>query len=237
MHLNKVKFLATLNLLGLLLLTLALYQNYDSNGLIYLIANGESDLIQAKLQSYQTFQMYMVIFGLVLVEVIIGIIPSVVLYPFAGLLIGSYHAIFVILLGNFIGNVVNYWQGKFIASAFLKQKKNKEYIEKLQTDGAKALFLLRLNPITSFDSISYLAGALNMPFKTFCLVTNIALLPIIILGTIFGNEMLNGYRFGYELLIIITFIYLGLLIRKTKVISKIRNARKLRTKKRSQSNT
>ena len=220
-------------MLALLLMSVALYQNYESGGLIYLIANNQTELLQLKLAQYQTAEMYLVILGLVLVEVIIGIIPSVVLYSFSGFLLGSVNAILIIFIGNFLGNLVNFYQGKIIAGAFINSSKHKKHLSRLSEEGAKALFLLRLNPITSIDSLSYLAGAVNMRLKSFLLATNLGVAPLIVFGTIFGSRALNGYRFGYEMFIIFTFVYFGYILRKSQIISKIRAARKSRKKKRS----
>lgn len=237
MHFTKVKFIATLNLLGLMLVSLALFQNYESGGLIYMLANNETEQVQQYLATYKTFEMYLVVLGLVLVEVIVGIVPAVILYSFAGFLLGNYTAIIIIFLGNFIGNLINYYQGKIIASAFLSKTRHKRHLDKLSNEGAKALFLLRLNPLTSIDSLSYLAGAINMNVKSFLLATNLGVAPLIVLGTLFGSSALNGYRFGYELFIIITFVYLGYVIRKNHLIRKIKTAHKKRKMRRSRSNT
>ena len=58
-----------------MLVSLVLYQNYESGGLIYTIANNQTDQVQAYLASYQTFEMPCDI-GACFSGVIIGIIPG-----------------------------------------------------------------------------------------------------------------------------------------------------------------
>ena len=56
-----------------MLVSLALFQNYESGGLIYMLANNETEQFQQYLATYKTFEMYLVVLGLVLVEVIVGV--------------------------------------------------------------------------------------------------------------------------------------------------------------------
>jgi uncharacterized membrane protein YdjX (TVP38/TMEM64 family) len=153
---------------------------------------------------------------LVLVEVIIGLIPAVLMYPIIGLLIGVEWGIILIFIGNIIGNSVNYYQGKIIARAFFDKEKNKKLIKKLNDGGTWSLFLLRLNPLTSFDSLSYFAGALGMKYTKFLLATLTGVAPLIVIGTIAGDEFLENFKYGLEFLVIFTIGYILYTIFKKK---------------------
>jgi uncharacterized membrane protein YdjX (TVP38/TMEM64 family) len=117
-----------------------------------------------------------------------------------------------------IGNSLNYWQGKFIAGAFIKNDKYLNLLNKMKGGGFKELVLLRGNPATSFDSVSYLAGALGMKFWKFILATVIGVTPWIVIGVTVGGDILEKYDFALSLLLVGVGLFVAYLIVK-KVVS------------------
>ena len=200
--------LATLNIVAIVLATMALVFNYLDQGIIYKFAQSDLESVVIYFESRPFYEQAGLVLFLVLVEVIIGLIPAVVMYPVVGLLIGVEWGILLIFLGNIIGNSVNYIQGKIIARGFISNSKNKKLLTKLEDGGTWSLFFLRLNPLTSFDSLSYFAGALGMKFGRFTLATLAGITPLVILGTIAGDEFLLKFKFGLELLVVFTVGYI-----------------------------
>lgn len=200
--------LASLNIAAIIIATIALVVNYFEGGIIYKFTQNDLESVLLYFESRPFYSQAGLVLFLVLVEVIIGLIPAVVMYPIVGLLIGIEWGIFLIFLGNIIGNSVNYIQGKIIARAFISNEKNKKLLTKLKDGGTWSLFLLRLNPLTSFDSISYFAGALGMKFGKFTLATLAGITPLVVLGTIAGDEFLMKFKFGLELLVVFTIGYI-----------------------------
>jgi uncharacterized membrane protein YdjX (TVP38/TMEM64 family) len=219
---KKHWIIAGANILALLIATALIFWNYFSEGLIFHLTNSNFEVVISYFEAKSFAMQLAIVLFLVLVEVIIGLIPAVVMYPIIGALIGSYWGIGLIFLGNIIGNSINYYQGKVIARAFVDNKKNLKIIHRLEDGGAWSLFFLRLNPLTSFDAISYFAGALGMKFKNFFMATIIGITPLVVLGTIAGEEVLNKYDFGYEILVIFTIGYITYSIIKSKPIKKFK---------------
>lgn len=208
--------IAAANLIGLTIATALIFMNYYNEGLIFHLTNSNLENVVAYFEAKPMYRQIIIVLFLVLVEVIIGLIPAVVMYPIIGLLIGSFWGIIIIFIGNIIGNTVNFLQGKVIARAFIENPKNLRVIQKLEDGGAWSLFFLRLNPLTSFDALSYFAGALGMKFKYFAIATIAGITPLVILGTIAGEELLTKFEFGYEFLVVFTIGYISYSIIKAK---------------------
>ncbi len=201
-------FIAGINIAALVLASVLIFLNYLDQGIIYQLANNDF----RKVVDYFGAKPLEIQMGLVmifvLIEVIVGLIPAVVMYPIIGALINPWLGITLIFLGNLIGNSVNYYQGKVIARAFVDDKKHLKILHRLDDDGAWSLLLIRLNPLTSFDAISYFAGALGMKYKKFLLATMVGITPLVISGTLAGDQFLEKFEFGFEILVIFTIGYL-----------------------------
>ncbi len=200
---KRKKLLASLNVIGILSVFVFLIWNYYSGGLMYIVSQGDAQVIQDYFRDFALWQTSLIILVLVLVEVIIGIIPAVAMYPVVGLMTGSIWGIVLISIGNVVGNSFNYWQGKFVAGAFVKNEKYLSLIEKMKGGGVKELTLLRLNPATSFDSISYLAGALGMKYGKFLIATVLGVTPWIVVGVTIGGEILEKYDKALTVLLVL----------------------------------
>jgi uncharacterized membrane protein YdjX (TVP38/TMEM64 family) len=213
---QKNWLIAIANLVGLAIATGLIFLNYYTEGLIFHLSNSNLENVVEYFEAKPMYKQMMIVLFLVLIEVIIGLIPAVVMYPIIGLLIGSFWGIIIIFIGNIIGNTVNFLQGKVIARAFIENPKNLTMIQKLEDGGAWSLFFLRLNPLTSFDALSYFAGALGMQFKNFLIATLLGITPLVVLGTLAGEELLKKFEFGYEFLVIFTVGYIFYSISRSK---------------------
>jgi uncharacterized membrane protein YdjX (TVP38/TMEM64 family) len=213
--------IAVANIMALVVATGLIGWNYFDQGLVYQFANNEfMDVVTYFESKPFAYQVALVMF-FVLVEVIIGLIPAVVMYPIIGALIGPAWGILLIGIGNVIGNSVNYYQGKVIARAFISDKKHLSLIQRLQDGGAWSLFFIRLNPLTSFDAISYFAGALGMKYKKFITATLLGITPLVVIGTLAGGEIMSEFEWSFELLVILTIGYLVYTIIKAKPAKKL----------------
>ncbi len=229
----QIKIFAYLNILALAILGLVIYENYQSQGLIFQIAKNDISSVREYFSSFSFLYKHGLILLLVLAEVVIGIVPAIVMYPIIGMIAGWQTALVIIFIGNFIGNLLNFYQGKLIASALIERKKNRGFINRLSDGGFKVVFLLRLNPLSSIDSISYFAGAMGMNVYKFMLSTMAGVTPLIVVGTLFGSQAIEKYNIGLELLVIFTFIYIANQLRKVKLVQKIKNARNNRLKRKT----
>jgi uncharacterized membrane protein YdjX (TVP38/TMEM64 family) len=219
---KRKKLLASLNIAGLIGVFILLIWNYQTEGLLYIVSQGDAALIQEYFEDYSLWESGWIVFALVMIEVVIGIIPAVAMYPVVGLMTGNIWGILIISIGNVVGNTLNYWQGKFIAEAFVKNEKYLSLVERLEGGGLKELTILRANPMTSFDSVSYLAGALGMSYWKFLIATVVGVTPWIIIGVTVGGEILERFDAALTLLLGGVGVFVGYVIFKKfwKVLKK-----------------
>jgi uncharacterized membrane protein YdjX (TVP38/TMEM64 family) len=227
---KKYRTYAILNIIGLALASVLIAKNYFDKDIIYHLVNEDLGFVYTFFQSKSLLSQYMYVMVFVLIEVIIGLIPAVVMYPIVGYLIGPVPGIFIIFVGNIIGNTVNYLQGKVFVKGFSDNEKSLRMLRKLQDGGAWSLFLLRLNPLTSFDAISYFAGALGMRFDKFFIATFAGLTPLIVVGTIVGQEALEKYQVGFQVIVVLTLAHLVYSIYRSIRRRKIKLLRSRRSK-------
>lgn len=197
---KRKKLFASLNILALAVVFGLLAWNYSAEGFLYVVAQGNAGEVMNYFAEYSFWEKSLIAVGLVLVEVIVGIIPAIAMYPIIGLVVGDVWALVLISIGNAVGNSFNYLQGKFIAGAFVKNEKYLKLIERMKGGGVKELVLIRLNPITSIDSVSYFAGALGMKYWKFLIATVVGVTPLIVVGTLVGTEVLQKYDNALNLL-------------------------------------
>lgn len=205
---QKYRAYAILNIIGLALASILIAKNYFDKDIIYHLVNEDLGFVYTFFQNKSFFSQYLYVMVFVLIEVIIGLIPAVVMYPIVGYLIGPIPGIIIIFIGNIIGNTVNYLQGKVFVKGFSNNEKNLMLLRKIKDGGAWSLFLIRLNPLTSFDAISYFAGALGMRFDKFLIATFAGLTPLIVAGTVIGKEALDKYQIGFQIIVVLTIVHI-----------------------------
>jgi uncharacterized membrane protein YdjX (TVP38/TMEM64 family) len=149
--------------------------------------------------------------ALVALEVIIAFIPGWFVYPVGGVIFGVGNSILLILLGNFIAASICFWigrkwgqllLGKFIAKKYLDQ-----FNEYMSRRGSWAVFLLKVNPITSLDIWNYVAGASPLSFWKFSMANILGILPLTVFSAVVGEQ---GYKIAPQALgalVLVTIIY------------------------------
>ena len=153
---------------------------------------------------------YLIFFLIVLLEVVAAPIPGAILYAAGGILFGTFVGGTIALVANVVGASIAFFIGKkFIIKHDKKEdKEKKHYFDRaLEKYGGYGIFFLRVNPITSSDIFSYLAGISKMNFKKFILGTTLGLLPLIYIQSFLGGEIIRNSEFLYTLFIIISLIY------------------------------
>lgn len=118
----------------------------------------------------------------VVVEVLVAPIPGTLLYAPAGALFGGFYGGILSLLGNTIGAAVACAVGRSLGepmvTARLTGTRLKTHVEAIRARGLWVILLLRLNPLTSSDLVSYTAGALGVPVSRVALGTFIGMAPL-----------------------------------------------------------
>jgi uncharacterized membrane protein YdjX (TVP38/TMEM64 family) len=214
---NKIKkkykrFLIFLLLIAILVL---LYFSYTYKGVLYLIVNQDADSLVAFFDSLGVFAE--VIFVLIVIlEVVVAPLPPLALYIAGGILFGAFTGGTIILFANLIGSFIDFKIARHYGRRFVAKKVDEKLRKKFdnfsQKYGGFAIFLLRINPLTTTDLVSYLAGLSKMKLKSFLIWTAVGLIPLIYIQTYFGDFFVKENNFLFTLVIIISIIYLFVLI-------------------------
>ena len=134
---------------------------------------------------------------LVIVEVVIAPIPGLMLYAPGGVLFGPIAGGALSLLGNVVGAAIacgltrsigNSWLSRFFAQSQLDQLQ-----ARLESRGAWVIFLLRLNPLTSSDIVSYAAGFTRIPLRSVVFATGCGLAPLCFAQAWLAENLLTFY--------------------------------------------
>jgi uncharacterized membrane protein YdjX (TVP38/TMEM64 family) len=118
----------------------------------------------------------------VTVEVVVAPIPGVMLYAPGGVVFGSFLGGLLSLLGNVLGAGIACAITRRVGSNWLTRLLSEEALEKAQIEldrrGGWLIFLLRVNPLTSSDLVSYAAGFTRIPIWKVMLSTMCGMAPL-----------------------------------------------------------
>ncbi len=119
---------------------------------------------------------------LVTVEVTIAPIPGALLYAPGGVIFGGFWGGLLSLVGNVLGAGIACGLmrrlGRGRAESFIKGHALDRYESALARNGVFVVFLLRVNPLTSCDLVSYAAGVTSMPIWKVMLGTLLGMAPL-----------------------------------------------------------
>jgi uncharacterized membrane protein YdjX (TVP38/TMEM64 family) len=206
--LKRKKLLAFANIAFLISLGIWTFSNYQAGGIVFTMFEGDGEGFIESFKNLDSLTRVLAVIFLIIIEVIIGVIPGPLVYSFIGLMVGPLLGSTLIIVGNVIGSIVNFYQGKLIWSGLHDDgKKHQGFLKKFQEEGARGLFLLRLNPMTSYDFLPYIAGGSGMKFGPFFIANTLGLLPLIIIFTYFGSEILEKHTWSLYLLLAFTVGY------------------------------
>ena len=152
---------------GVVLLAAWGFWSYQSGGLVHVLLSrlpedqSRLDALRLYVQSWGVLAP-LVYVAAVTLEVLVAPIPGTLLYAPAGAIFGGLVGGTLSLIGNVIGATIACWlAGSFGASwrARLQDRSRlAAFQERLASRGAWIVFLLRVNPFTSSDLVSYAAG-------------------------------------------------------------------------------
>jgi uncharacterized membrane protein YdjX (TVP38/TMEM64 family) len=123
-----------------------------------------------------------VYFLLVVAEVVIAPIPGLMLYAPGGVIFGGFLGGALSLAGNVVGAGIACMIARTIRPAWLSRWFSTAAVARVQTKleryGGWLIFLVRLNPLTSSDMVSYAAGFTRIPLRTVMLATGAGMAPL-----------------------------------------------------------
>jgi uncharacterized membrane protein YdjX (TVP38/TMEM64 family) len=140
--------------------------SYEAGGLVHLLAAAPPEG-QSRLQVFREYVLAwgalapLAYVGTVAVEVLVAPIPGTLLYAPAGAIFGGLFGGTLSLIGNVLGaSLATYLARTFGAQWFARRHAGRlaRYRLLLAERGAWIIFLLRVNPLTSSDLVSYAAG-------------------------------------------------------------------------------
>lgn len=189
--------------------------SYLNHGIFYLLATSDIDSVVNFINSFGLFAIVIFVL-LVILEVVLAPIPPFVLYVAGGILFGALAGGILTLLGNVIGAVVAFMIARKFGRNLVEKKINnslrKRFDRFSQKYGGWALFILRLNPFTTSDLFSYLAGLTKMKLKTLIISTTLGLIPLIFIQTYLGDLFVRDNPVLFLIFIAISIIYLILFL-------------------------
>ena len=147
----------------------------------------------------------------VVVEVVVAPLPGLVLYAPGGIIFGTWLGGGLSLLGNLIGAGIACGVTRSIGDSWLSRFFPAEQLEtmqqKIQAKGPWLIFLLRLNPLTSSDVISYAAGFTRIPLSKFLVATGCGMAPLCFLQAWLAGSLLQHYPDLFYPLVAVMVIY------------------------------
>lgn len=118
----------------------------------------------------------------VIVEVLVAPVPGPLLYAPAGAIFGGLMGGTLSLLGNVIGAGIACWLGRTLGEGWIARHTQGTHLarirERVVSRGPWVIFLLRINPLTSSDLVSYVAGAIGVPIRHVTLGTLAGMAPL-----------------------------------------------------------
>ena len=166
----------------------------------------------------------------VTIEVIVAPIPGVLLYAPGGLIFGPWMGGLLAMTGNIIGSGISCGLTRSFGPEWLKRIGSSAAIERLQDNlerrGGWLIVMLRINPLTSTDLVSYAAGFTRIPVRTVMLATGIGMAPLCFAQSWLSDSVFNKWPqllwplFGLSIayLVVVTVVVARLLrVPTTKV--------------------
>lgn len=148
----------------------------------------------------------------VTIEVMIAPIPGLMLYAPGGVIFGGFLGGLLSLVGNTIGAGIccatikgfgDKWMHKFFSDEKLESTQ-----DQLNCQGVWLIFLLRINPLTSSDLVSYAAGLTHIPIWKVMTATAFGMAPLCFAQAYLADSVMRRYPWLLYPLLVFCVIYL-----------------------------
>ncbi len=187
---NKKKFFGILIIAIFLLISAWSIYSYSQEGFVFDLFEGNTENITQNLNQKMTLAI-LIFFFLIVLECVFAPFPPLILYIVGGAIFGGFIAGSVATIANIFGAMIAFQISKNYGREWVERKVPKKLKIKFDKFSIKygpiSIFFLRLNPITSSDLFSYIAGLTKMNFKKFVIYTILGLIPTIYLQTYLGG--------------------------------------------------
>ncbi len=132
------------------------------------------------------------------VEVVVAPIPGTILYLPGGVIFGGFWGGTLSLLGNSLGSAIAFllmrtMVGQAWGHSFFESHHMLRVEEFIRRRGLVSVVLLRVNPLTSSDIVSYAAGLTPMSLGTLVLGSTIGMAPLCYLQAYLSLELFTAF--------------------------------------------
>ena len=208
MYRNKRYITYALIFLLITIIAFTIY-SYLTKGVVSYLITSDVDSVITYLASFQRLAVFLFIF-LVILEVLFALIPPLVLYLVGGVIFGPFLGGIYALTGNVIGAGIAFqlsrnWIKDFVERKVPKRIKNR-FDRISERHGPLAVFILRLNPFTTTDLVSYIAGVSGIKFWKFLLSTALGLAPLVFIQSYLGQSVQDN-PIIFKIFIILSILY------------------------------
>jgi uncharacterized membrane protein YdjX (TVP38/TMEM64 family) len=187
----------TLAALGLAALAGGALYSYSSGGVIWAVAHaapdrdGGLDAVRRHVAAWGPLGPLAYVL-LVIVEVLVAPIPGALLYAPGGAIFGGLLGGALSLAGNVAGAVIacaiaGLWRDALARR--LTSPAGRALTARLRAKGLWVIFLLRLNPLTSSDLVSYAAGLVGVPLWKVAVGTLAGMTPLCFAQAYFADRL------------------------------------------------
>lgn len=198
--------------------------SWSTGGLVRVLADGAGALgdneasLEALRQALSRWGAFApaVYVAAVVVEVLVAPIPGTLLYAPAGALFGGLQGGALSLIGNTIGAAIACAVGRSLGEQAVARRLEGSrlagHVEAIRARGFWVVLLLRLNPLTSSDLVSYTAGALGVPVSRVALGTFIGMAPLCFAQAYLAEQIFRILPGAVWILIGAGLIYVAFLV-------------------------
>ena len=187
--------------LGLAGSLLVLGWSWFSGGIVFDLLTSEltaGEKVERLQQFFERFGVLapLVYFVFVTVEVVVAPLPGLMLYAPGGILFGGFLGGLIALLGNVAGAGIACAVTRSFGDSWLARLLPAESLERaqktLERRGSWLIFLLRLNPLTSSDLVSYAAGFTRIPIWKVMVATLAGMAPLCFAQAVLAESVLTA---------------------------------------------
>lgn len=149
--------------------------------------------------------------GAVIVEVVVAPLPGLALYAPGGLIFGGFWGGLLSLIGNVIGAGIAFGLartfGQAAVSRYLETSALAATERRLAARGTWIVFLLRVNPLTSSDLVSYAAGLGSMRMRDLLVGTTAGMAPLCWIQAYAASSLVEAFPWLIEPLLALALAY------------------------------
>ncbi len=173
----------------MVIVLVGMYSVFSETGVLDIMMNGE--MLQERIGQLGFWGPLMII-SLIAVAIVFSPLPSAPIALAAGAVYGHTYGMVYVLAGSMIGAIVAFSIARVLGYEIVHKLIDKKFSVKLpggQNTLTGLVFVSRLIPFISFDSISYIAGLTSLTFWRFTAATFAGIVPASFLLAHFGSEI------------------------------------------------